>query len=238
MKRASVIKLVLAAVLIGGVTWFYTTGQHQRVDPNQIRDAIRAAGPWGRLLFVGAYALTQPLGMPSTFFLLSAPLIWSPVEAFLLSWTGTLGTSVVSYSLARFVARDWVQRRLPQGLRRFDDRLEKRGFVTVLLLRLVFYTNPTVQYGLGVSRIRIGVFLWGTALGVIPYTLLMTFVGVRFNDWIEAHPLSTWPWAEIAPWFLAGLLVAVVAVTLVLRWRSRTKASRIDVRVPPRGKQP
>ena len=133
------------------------------------------------MLFVLSYSCLQPFGVNGLVFLLSAPLIWTPSEAFALNWAGTVGTGLFSFAFARFVAWDWVQRRLPERVRRFDDRLHSRGFMTVLLLRLVFYTTPTVQWALGVSRVRIGPFLAGTVLGVAPFTLLMTFLGIRIN---------------------------------------------------------
>ncbi len=115
---------------------------------------FQKAGPWGGVLFVGAYACLQPFGVNGLVFLLSAPLIWTPTEAFLLNWAGTIGTGLFSFLVARFVARDWIQQRLPR-IRRFDERLQTNGFRTVFLLRLIFYTTPTVQWALGVSRGRL-----------------------------------------------------------------------------------
>ena len=61
---------------------------------------------WGGVLFIIAYSLLQPFGLNGLVFLLSAPLIWSPTEAFLLNWAGTVGTGLFSFYGARFVARD------------------------------------------------------------------------------------------------------------------------------------
>lgn len=217
MRRAGVVKVVFLVVVVGLATWFYTSGASEHLDANEFRDWIRHSRLGGGVLFVAAFAFLQPVGVPSTFFLLAAPLIWPPVQAFALSWIGVISTGVVSYGFARFVARDWVQGWLPGRVRRFDERLHSRGFVTVLFLRLAFYANPAVQYGLGVSKVRFDSFLLGTALGMIPYTLLVTLVGVQFNDWIETHPPSTWPWGYIAP----ALVAFAILSTGLLFWISR-----------------
>lgn len=222
MDRASLLKIALAAVVASLIVWFYASGSYQDFDPQAMRAWVRDAGAWGGVLFVVAYSCLQPFGVNGLFFLLSAPLIWSPTDAFLLNWVGTVGTGIFSFSVARFVARDWVQERLPRRVRRFDDRLHTRGFVTVLLLRLVFYTTPTVQYALGVSRVKIPAFASGTILGVAPFTLLTTLLGIRVSAWLDAHPVSTWPWDRIGPWLIvAAVATAALGIFIVRKWRGK-----------------
>ena len=222
MDRGSLLKIALAALVASVVAWVYASGAYQKFDPATMRVWFREAGVWGGVIFIAAYSFLQPLGVNGLVFLLSAPLIWTPAEAFLLNWAGTIGTGIFSFSGARFVARDWVQKRLPKGIRRFDDRLQTHGFRTVFLLRLIFYTAPTVQWALGVSRVSSGPFLAGTVLGVAPFTLLTTLVGVRVAAWIEEHPVATWPWERLWPVLIvAAVVVAAVGVFVVRKWRAR-----------------
>ena len=222
MDRASLLKIALVAVVVSLIAWFYASESYEEFDPQAMRIWVRNAGVWGGVLFVVAYSCLQPLGVNGLFFLLSAPLIWSPTDAFLLNLIGTVGTGVFSFSVARFIARDWVQKRLPQRVRRFDDRLHTRGFATVLLLRLVFYTTPTVQYALGVSRVKIAPFMIGSSLGVAPFTLLTTLLGIRVSAWLDAHPVSTWPWDQIGPLLVvAAVATAALGIFIVRKWRSK-----------------
>jgi uncharacterized membrane protein YdjX (TVP38/TMEM64 family) len=220
MDRGSLLKIALAALVATLVAWVYVSGAYEQFDPATMRDWVRAAGPLGGLLFVASYSCLQPFGLNGLVFLLSAPLIWSPTEAFLLNWAGTVGTGLFSYAGARFLVRDWLQERLPPRVRRFDDRLRTRGFRTVLLLRLVFYTTPSVQWALGVSRVRFFPFLVASIVGVAPFTLGTTLVGVRVAAWIEDHPVATWPWDRIWPIIiLATVLLVAAAVLLLRKWR-------------------
>lgn len=220
MDRGSLLKIALAALVATLVAWVYVSGAYEQFDPATMRDWVRAAGPWGGLLFVASYSCLQPFGLNGLVFLLSAPLIWSPTEAFLLNWAGTVGTGLFSYAGARFLVRDWLQERLPPRVRRFDDRLRTHGFRTVLLLRLIFYTTPSVQWALGVSRVRFFPFLVASILGVAPFTLGTTLVGVRVAAWIEDHPVATWPWDRIWPAIIIATVLLVAATVLLLRkWR-------------------
>jgi uncharacterized membrane protein YdjX (TVP38/TMEM64 family) len=221
MDRGSLLKVVIAAVLASLVAWIYASGAYEEFDPVTMRGWFRDAGPWGGLLFIVAYSCLQPFGLNGLVFLLSAPLIWNPTEAFLLNWVGTVGTGIVSFAGARFVARDWIQQRLPKRVRRFDDRLHTHGFRTVFLLRLIFYTAPSVQWALGVSRVPLTPFLAGTVLGVAPFTLMMTLIGVRVAEWIEEHPVATWPWDQIWPVvIIVAVLTATAGVLLVKKWKA------------------
>ena len=220
VDRKSLIKIALAAAVAGLFGWVYASGTYEQLDPASLRDWVRAAGPWGGLLFIVSYSALQPFGLNGLVFLLSAPMIWGPTEAFLLNWEGTVGTGLFSFAGARFFVRDWLQARLPARVRRFDERLQSRGFRTVLLLRLIFYTTPSVQWALGVSRVRFAPFLAASVLGVAPFTLATTLVGVRVAAWVEAHPVATWPWDKIWPVVIIAAGVAAALGIFVLRkWR-------------------
>lgn len=220
MDRGSLLKIGAAAAVAALFAWVYVSGAYEQFDPATMRDWIRAAGPWGGLLFVASYSVFQPFGVNGLVFLLSAPLIWNPTEAFLLNWAGTAGTGLFSYAGARFMARDWIQERLPKRVRRFDERLRTHGFRTVLLLRLIFYTTPSVQWALGVSQVRFFPFFVASVLGVAPFTLGTTLVGIRVAAWIEEHPVATWPWDQIWPVIIIAVVVIVGVGVIVLRkWR-------------------
>lgn len=179
------IRTALALGVLGLAVGLYVSGAYQLLEPWSVQRWIQEAGPWGWILFIVAHAGLQPLGFRSIFFLLSAPLIWTPFEAVMLSWAGAVLASILSFGIARFIAREWVQRRAPARFRAFDDRLYSEGFRTVAMLRLVFYTTPALQYALGVSRVRFAPFLAGTVVGVAPFTLLVTLFGAQLGELVS-----------------------------------------------------
>jgi uncharacterized membrane protein YdjX (TVP38/TMEM64 family) len=221
MDRGSLLKIALAALVASVIAWVYVSGAYEEFDPATLRVWFQDAGAWGGVLFIATYSCLQPFGVNGLVFLLSAPLIWSPTDAFLLNWAGTIGTGLFSFWGARFVARDWIQERLPQRIRRFDERLRTDGLRTVFLLRLIFYTAPTVQWALGVSRVSFVPFFAGTVLGVAPFTLMTTLVGVRVAAWIEEHPVATWPWDQLWPvLIIATIVIATAGVFILRKWRA------------------
>ena len=209
-RRWSRIAAVLAVVAVVAVA--HRLGVLQQFsDPARVKQTLVDLGPWGYLAFVVAYAALQPFGVPGTVFIVAAPLIWPWPIAFALSMTGTMAASVVGFSFARFVARDWVEARIPARFRRYDDAVARRGFTTVFLLRLIFWMPPLLHAFFGVSKVRFWTHFWGSLLGYILPILLVSLFGERLFDAMRSAPAGVW----------IGLGVAIVAVALGAWWRRR-----------------
>lgn len=186
----------------------------QFADPPRVRQALVQLGPWGYAAFVGAYAVLQPFGVPGTVFIFAAPLIWSWPVAFGLSMTGTMAASVVGFSFARFVARDWVSTRIPLRFQRYDDAVARRGFATVFVLRLIFWMPPLLHAFFGVSKVRFGTHFWASLAGYVLPLFLVSFFGQRLFDWARTAPTTLW--------IGLGAVVAVIAFGVRTVRRSAT----------------
>jgi len=214
LRYARPLALLLALALVLGA---WRGGLFARLgEPRQLADALVAIGGWGYLAFVLTYGLLQPFGVPGTVFVVAAPLIWPWPVAFGLSMTGTMLASVVGFSFARFVARDWVSSRIPARLRRYNEALAQRAFQTVFLLRLVLWMPQALHFFLGVSRVRFWTHFWASLLGYIAPLLMVSYLGGTLFDAHGAMRPGAWrPMAALA----LGSLVLVLA----LRWRDRRR---------------
>jgi uncharacterized membrane protein YdjX (TVP38/TMEM64 family) len=210
MPRAKIAAALLAVAVIVAAQRLGIFDLAQ--DPARLKEAILAQGAWGYLAFVGAYTVFQPFGVPGTVFVVAAPLIWPWPIAFALSMVGTMGASVVGFSFARFVARDWVAARIPARFRAYDEALEKRAFATVFMLRLIFWMPQVLHAFLGVSRVRFSTHFWGSAAGYVIPLLVTSYFGPKAFDALRAAPASVWVGAAI----VAG---AIAVVTWAFRRR-------------------
>ena len=210
----------LALVVLGGVGMLvaYRLGAFDAfADPARLRDSLVALGPKGYLAFVVAYALFQPFGVPGTVFVFAAPLIWPWPVAFALSMTGTMAASVVGYSFARFVARDWVASRIPEKFRRYDEAIEERAFLTVFVLRFVFWMPQALHAFFGVSRVGFWTHFWASLLGYLLPLWAVSYFGERVFEALVRAPIEIWVAVGIA---------ALVAVAGSFWWRRRRRARR------------
>ncbi len=154
------------------------------LSASAVREQLQSSGPWGPVLFVVAFAALQPFGFSAHVFIVAAALVWAPHWAAALSWLGAMMAGCVAFGVARWMGRGWVQARLPARLRQWDDRLAARGFRTVLVMRLLFFTFGPMQLMLGVSRVRFGAFLLGSAIGLAPVVVAESFVGGNLARWL------------------------------------------------------
>jgi len=190
----------------------------QFADPAGVARTLRGYGAFGYLLFVAAYTLLQPFGVPGTVFIVAAPLIWPWPVAFALSMTGTLAASVVGFSFARFVARDWVSGVIPARFRKYDEALATRAFSTVFFLRFVFWMPQILHTFFGVSRVPFWTHFWASLVGYLVPIFLVSYFGPALFNALKQAPASVW--------VVVGLVGALTALGVwALRRRRRAAAS-------------
>jgi MYXO-CTERM domain-containing protein len=173
-------------------------------------------------VFVLAYTVLQPFGVPGTIFVVAAPLIWPWPTAFALSMIGTMSASVVGFSFARFVARDWIAMRIPLRFRKYDQALADNAFRTVVLLRLIFWMPQVLHSFLGVSKVRFWTHFWGSMVGYVPPLFVVSYLsGDVFDSSGEMKP-GAWP---ILGALLAGSLAMLAGVRYYEKRRRVSKTT-------------
>ncbi len=218
--RIARLAIVLLVVMV--LVAAYQSGILAQVsDPKSFSRAVVAMGVWGYLGFVVAYTCLQPFGVPGTVFIVAAPLIWPWPVAFGLSMTGTMAASVVGFSFARFVARDWVAARIPYRFRKYDAALEQHAFRTVFTLRLIFWMPQVLHGFLGVSKVPFWTHFWGSFFGYIPPLFMVSFFASKIFD--VSGKLQPHAWRIMGGMLLVSLTVALTARYLGRFARGKTK---------------
>ncbi len=195
----------------------YEVGVFEHVrDPAALAKSLVAMGAWGYVAFIVTYAAVQPFGVPGTIFVFCAALIWPWPVAFALSMIGTMAASIIGFSFARFVARDWISSRIPEQFKKYDDALARRAFVTVVALRFIFWMPPLLHAFFGVSKVRFWTHVWGSLVGYVIPLFLMSYFGQKLWDVMKDIPISVW--VEITFGF-------VVLALGVFAWRRSRRSS-------------
>lgn len=215
----------MGAAALGALAAAWATGLLDLArEPARLQAALRDLGPLGMVAYVGVFGLTQPLGMPGIALVLAASLVWSAPVAIALALTGFLLSSSLSFGFARSMGRDWVAARLPARFRAWDERIARRGLVTVAILRVLFFGSQLVHLLLGISQVRFGTYLLGSALGYLPGVIGLVLFGPAALDWIAKQPISPW-------WIAGGVVVLLVAARLVKLVLAR-RAARAGIAPP------
>jgi uncharacterized membrane protein YdjX (TVP38/TMEM64 family) len=159
-------------LLVGLLLWLghrADLGRHASLDG--MRALVAAWGPYGPLAFIGVCIAGIFLHMPEILLIAVGGLLFEGAHAFAYGWIAAVLGATSTFLVVRYFARDHFQRAVSgrfARLRALDERLERHGFVTVLVLRLVLFMAPPLNWALGASRVRLAHYVGGTALGVVP----------------------------------------------------------------------
>jgi protein-S-isoprenylcysteine O-methyltransferase Ste14 len=218
LLRPLLLGFVLAAIVWSA--WQFDLPRYMSVGG--MRALVEAHARYGALVFMAVVVagLFTRVPMMGTVLVAVGALLFGRLAAFAYGWLAALVGTTAIFLLVRSVARDYVRRALDASsdrLRALDERVSRNGFGTVLVLRLVFGLAPFLNWGLGLTGVRLPQYCAATALGLVP-NLAVT---VLFADNIVSRPT----------WVVAGGTLVVVAIATASVWRRL----RDTKRVPPTG---
>jgi len=224
---------LLLGVVLAGIVWsswrlvppghMSIEGMHALVDTH---------APYGPLVFMAMVVagICTRVPMMGTVLIAMGAVLFGRLPAFAYGWVASLVGTTGTFLLVRYVARDYLQRVLygfSARLRVLDNRLTRNGFWTVFALRLVLGLAPLLNWGLGLTGVRLRHYVAGTALGVVPNIAVAVF----FADSIANRPPGSGVWSlRIA--LGAVLVITVAAAVNVARRLSGRHAA------PPAGARP
>ena len=183
-------------------------------DRERIESFFNDSGLFGPVLYVLAFVAAQPLSLPGAALIIPATFVWDWWEVFAYSMLGGIIASSLGFSISRWLAQDWVRRRLPQRFIGWEKRFVDHALLSTIALRLVTGYAPAADWFLGISKVRWREFVIGTILGLIPATFLFSYYGDDTVRWVQNAPLIA----------VAVVLTAVVLITAVKAHKKRTKA--------------
>jgi uncharacterized membrane protein YdjX (TVP38/TMEM64 family) len=216
MKRGAMgVTLLLAVAAIAIVA---SGRADEFADAERMAALLDRAGPLGPMLFIALIVALFPI------FLIGPPIwaslaLWPAPLAILYSSVGCFAASVIFYAIARSFGQEWAQPRIPDKIRKYEDRLVEHPFRTIVVMRLLIWANPAVDLLIGVSRVRPRDYLLATAVGLLPSTAAqILIVGTGLGMALELPK-------EI--WITAG--IAIGALLLVRTLRKARNAAVVEV---------
>jgi uncharacterized membrane protein YdjX (TVP38/TMEM64 family) len=175
---------------------------------------VDGLGAWAPVVFVAGYALATVAFVPGSLLSLAAGALFGVFGGAVYVFLGALLGSTAAFLIARYLARERVERRV-RGDRRFaavDRAVGEDGRKIVFLLRLspVFPYN-LLNYALGLTRVRLADYLLA-AVGMLPGILLYVYSGHVAGD---VARLAAGAGVERGTGYYAVLVLGLLATALV-----------------------
>lgn len=208
--RAVIIMAVLAALFAGG------RGLVARLPG--FAAYVEGLGAVGPVIFILGYALAAVAFIPGSLLTLAAGAVFGITRGVVIVFLGASLGSILSFLLARYVARSTIERRLAGNARfaAIDEAIAAQGRRIVLLLRLSpVFPFSILNYALGLTRISLTDYAIA-GIGMLPGTFLYVYYGKLAGDVASIAGGTSAPKDSAYYLLLALGLVATVVVTTVV----------------------
>ena len=218
--------MVLALVVVLLAVAWRVTPLARLADPHALAVYEQSVRDWplAPLVAIAAFVVGGLIAAPATLMIGATTLLFGAWPGSAYAFGGMLVNGLVVYAIGRSTARglvdDWLAKRAGSKLDSFNRRLGQRGFVAVALIRLTPIPYTVQNLMAGASRIGLGDFVVGTALGIVPVIALMAGVAAEFDAWLM-HPDRN------RLLMLVGAAVAMLLIGWALRrWAVRRRTDR------------
>lgn len=178
------------------------------IDLEGLRAPLLALGPWAPAGLVMLFVLQQLVPVFPNFLLIAmAGLLFGLPWGIAWSWLGIVAAAAVLYALGHFAGRRLISRMVGDArLERAESLMLRRGAWAILGIRMIpILPSYLISYLAGIVRIPVAAYLIGTALGVLPGTVLYALLGERIT-----RPSDPWFWGAL----LALSALALLALAL------------------------
>lgn len=226
-RRLQAGRIVAAILFVGAVAAIYLSPAREWLTLENARatlDGLRSLW-YGPIVFIVVYAAACVLAVPASIFVLSAGIIWGWALGVVYALIGSILGAAASYLVARYIGGGLLQRFGRMGISA-QKQLEKAGFRSMLILRLIGLPFPVLNFAAGVARMRFSDFLLGTALGIIPSQFVIAYSA----DSIANGTLSGGD-AMIRVFIAAGLMGLLVSIPFLVK-KFATRKGLIDPEPP------
>jgi uncharacterized membrane protein YdjX (TVP38/TMEM64 family) len=218
MKKVLLILFLVAAVAVAfvesGLSWQALRRGDWLEQVAGLKQTLQGSGWRGGVIYLALFAVLPLAMVPVSALFLAAGIVFRPLEAGLLMWSGSLLCTVVSFLLGRYLGRS-VLDRLFRGrlvlLEKLDEHSGRHGFKACLLSRFLPFPFAFAGYAAGMTSIRLTHLVAATALTMLPWSVLYAV----FGQSLTAHSVRS----------LSGLF-ALGAFVLAASWYARRWATR------------
>jgi len=207
--------VLLVALLVGLAVALALIGVP---SPTELASLLEGTGVPAPVLAVAAFMVLVLGLVPRTLLAAAAGLMFGPLAGAAYIVAGALLGALLAFGIGRYLGRDFVA--VQAQLSRLDGWLSRRGVVAVVTVR-VLPVAPfgLVSYAFGTSGVRLGAYLVGTAIGMLPATVVYVNLGAAVT-----RPGSVGFWIAVSA--VVALWLVTTSVVALLEKRRRAGRSR------------
>ena len=180
--RAARLRLAGFGVIVLGL-FAVATLSGSLPSAEDVRDHGDGLGVAGPVVFIPAAASLLCLFVPGPVLAGAAGLLFGTGAGTPVALAFIVLGAVMQMTISRYLAGDAAAHLLPERVKRFDGFLAERGFWAVFYMRLApAIPYNLVNYGAGLTSLRVWAMAAGTAVGALPRTFAWVALGGNLDD--------------------------------------------------------
>lgn len=180
----SELKAALFILLLCVGTYFaHQMNWLDKFQPQSVESLLKSFGALAPLVFIAISSLRPllfvPAGVISIVGGLAFGLFFGTIYTVISSTIG----AIMAFAIARYFGRELIQKILRGRTEKWSGALNGQGVYLIFLTRLLpIFPFDAISYAAGLSQIKFTDFALGTILGVIPGTLIYSFLGSTIHE--------------------------------------------------------
>jgi len=186
-------KLFLVVVFLAAIIFIlrFFNVDFSKITVASFKEKINAFGIWGPVIYIIFYVLRPLVLFPAAILSASAGVIWGLKGLIYLLIAANI-SAIAEFLIARYFAREAVEKLIKGKISHIDKAIERRGFVTVLLIRLIPNVAWDIQnLGLGLTKVKFRDYFLATLIGIIPGSFALVYFGSSFIS-VITNPKHFW----------------------------------------------
>lgn len=144
---------------------------------------------WGffnaAIIYILLYTFRPLILFPAALLTIASGLIFGPWYGVLFTIIGENCSANLAFIMARWFGRDWVKGHERDNMRRWEEKLNENGLITVLIMRLIYLPFDAVNFGCGLTSIRQRDFALGTFIGIMPGLISFVLIGGSISSGVD-----------------------------------------------------
>ena len=145
---------------------------------------IQNTGLFGIVLFGVVYVIGTLMNIPGMIFLFVLFLVYDGIGGFFLGYLSTLISMLAHFFFTRAVAGEVLSEIEHPLIKKYVNRLAQRPLSTTIILRLLLFISPPVNYALAFSSVKTRDFVLGSMIA-LPVNLTLNYLlTIYAKEWM------------------------------------------------------
>ena len=217
--------LLFLSGLIAVIVLARVSGIGQYLEPEKLRSLFASFGLVAPLVYIAFFTLAPALMLPGLPISMAGATVFGPVWGVVYTMIGATLGACLAFLIARYAARDWVERKLVgQRWNKLDAETAQNGWKAVAFTRLIpLFPFNLLNFAFGLTKISFLQYAVATFIFMLPGTIAFITFSSSLLGLLKG---------KVSREFFIGIAL-IVAVSFIPKLATRYRDRKLREPRPP-----